>query len=195
MWSSNANLVFRPHPNEAKGNQDGDTSGAFSDEEKIYDEFSGDEEEEEQKSNKGIQNEDQEGEKESQDVFYIVHADEDESKEVRVKNWVPKSDNEDSDDSTDGGIVQAMFGKDILAVVTKFKNYYARINFDELSEKSGIHEVPKSDIHEYTVNSEDDDTEEDLEIAVAFATHYITKDLPDKPGTIEFQFGLKKKDQ
>lgn len=87
-----------------------------------------------------------------------------------------------------------MFGKEILAVSTKFKNFYARINFEELAEKGGIHEVPKSDTHEYNVNSEDDDTDENLEIVVAYPTQYITKEIPDKPGFIEFQFALKKKD-
>jgi hypothetical protein len=102
------------------------------------------------------------------DCFYIVKGDDSKSQELVVNNWIHTNEEEGAEEENQ--IVQALFGKDTLVVVKKFKIYYAHVDFFNLSMTNSIHQIDKKETHSYDPNGEDDDTEEKLAIVVANAT-------------------------
>lgn len=182
MWSSNTFLVIKPDEEENAGPAPDNDYGS------------------EANSNDGegaekpeAINAESKKNTERLNQFYIIKRDGTNSQELVVNNWIHDAEGENAEEENQ--IVQALFGKDILVVIKKFKIYYAHVNFQDLIGK-GVHNVEKKDTHSYDPNGEDDDTNENLVISVANATEYMTKQIPySRVEQIEFQFALTKKDQ
>jgi len=116
MWSSNSFLVFKPDEEENAGPAPDNDYGSEAD--------SGEGEEAEKAE---AINAEPKKDVERINQFYIIKGDGSKSQELIVNNWIQKAEGDNAEEENQ--IVQALFGKDTLVVVKKFKIYYAHVNF------------------------------------------------------------------